>query len=301
MDPLVIAQIVLAAVQNILFAAAAGALACGAMGGRSGWLGEDKLRALRTVSSAVLACVALAYLWLQAAVMSGSPLGEAGSAVTAVLTESHFGKAWSVGFAGALLAALSGLRRERGSSLCAFGLLLWVAGKAAASHAADSGDFSVREAIHVVHLFATALWAGSVIVAAGLLGGCVRPADDSPGQRAAFCSSLSHLATAALVVVLVTGFYNVLQDKAHASAPLLHMGWGKVLVAKLACVVLAIVLGGWNRMVVLPALRMRAEQNDPAYTVQQRRFDRALAAEAVVMLAVLSLAALLGHTSPTTG
>ena len=301
MEPLVIAQIVLAAVQDILFAAAAGALACGAMGRRSGWLGEDKLRTLRTVSSAVLACTALAYLWLQAAIMSGSPLGEAGSAVTAVLTESHFGKAWSVGFAGALLAALGGLRRERGSALFAVGLLLWVAGKAAASHAADSGDFSAREAIHVVHLFATALWAGSVIVAAVLLGGFIRPSDDSPSQRTAFCSALSHLATAALVVVLVTGFYNVLQDTAHAGAPLLHIGWGRVLVAKLLCVVLAIVLGGWNRMIVLPTLRMRAEQDDPAYKVQQRRFDRALAAEALVMLTVLSLAALLGHTSPTAG
>jgi copper resistance protein D len=301
MDSLVIAQIVLAAVQDILFAAAAGALACGLMGKRSGWLDEDKLRVLRTASSAVLAFAALVYLWLQAAIMSGSPPGEAGSAVAAVLAESHFGKAWSVGFAGAVLAALSGLRRERGSTFFTVGLVLWVAGKAAASHAADSGDFSPREAIHVVHLFATALWAGSVIVAAVLLGGCVRPTDDSPRQRAAFCSSLSHLATAALVVVLVTGFYNVLQDTAHASAPLLQLGWGRVLVAKLACVVLAIVLGGWNRMMVLPALRTRAEQNDPAFAAQQRRFDRALAAEAAVMLAVLSLAALLGHTSPTAG
>jgi len=302
MDPLVIAQIVLAAVQDILFAAAAGALACGVMGSRSGWLGEDKLRFFRTASSAVLACTALAYLWLQAAVMSGSPLAEPGSAITAVLMESHFGKAWSIGFAGALLAASSGLRRERGSAFFAVGLLLWVAGKAAASHAADSGDLSAREMIHVVHLFATALWAGSVIVAAVLLGGLVRPADDSPRQRTAFCSALSHLATAALVVVLVTGFYNVLQDTAHASASLLHIGWGRVLAAKLSCVVLAIVLGGWNRMMVLPALRMHADdQNDPAYTAQQRRFDRALAAEAVTMLAVLSLAALLGHTSPTAG
>jgi copper resistance protein D len=300
-DPLVTVQIVLAAVQDILFAVAAGALACGVMGRRSGAFGADALRAVRTVSSAVLACTALAYLWLQAAIMSGSPLAEAGSAITAVLAESHFGKAWSAGFAGALLAALSGLRRERGTALFAVGLVLWVAGKAAASHAADSGDFSAREVIHVVHLFATALWAGSVIVAAVQLGGFVLAADDAPRHRVAFCAALSHLATAALVIVLVTGFYNVLQDTAHASAPLLHMGWGRVLVAKLVCVALAIVLGGWNRMVVLPALRLRAGQNDPACTVQQRRFERALAAEAVVMLAVLALAALLGHTSPTAG
>jgi len=299
MDPLVIAQIVLAAVQDILFAAAAGALACGLMGKRSGWLDEQKLRVLRTASSAVLAFAALVYLWLQASIMSGSPLGEAGSAVTAVLAESHFGKAWSVGFAGAVLAALSGLRRERGSAFFTVGLVLWVAGKAAASHAADSGDFSPREAIHVVHLFATALWAGSVIVAAVLLKWRLRVEDGSPEQRTAFCSALSHLATSALVVVLVTGVYNVVQDTAHASAPLLAMTWGRLLTAKLTCVVLAILLGGWNRMVVLPDLHARAERNDMGYPAVQRRFDTALSGEAIIMLMVLTLAAVLGHTAPT--
>jgi putative copper export protein len=34
---------------------------------------------------------------------------------------------------------------------------------AASSHAADADDFKLREAVHVVHLCATALWAGSVI------------------------------------------------------------------------------------------------------------------------------------------
>lgn len=54
-------------------------------------------------------------------------------------------------------------------------------------------------------------------------------------------------------------------------------------------------------MIELSALRTLAGKSDPAYTVRQQCFDRALAAEAVVMLAVLSLAALLGHTSPTAG
>jgi copper resistance protein D len=299
MDPLVIAQIALAAVQDVLFATATGAFACGFMGQRSGLFEPDLLRVWRAVLTGVLVLTALAYLWLQAAVMSGSSLGEAAPAVSAVLTQSHFGLAWSVGFAGALLAALSCLPKGRSSVFFAAGLVLWVAGKAAASHAADAGDFSWREAVHVVHLFATALWAGSVIAAAVLLRGCQSVASGTPERRTAFCSALSHLATSALVIVLVTGFYNVVQDTAHAGAPLLSMPWGRLLAAKLTCVVVAIVLGGWNRQVVLPGLRRRAEQNDPGYFAAQRRFDTALAVEALVMLAVLSLAAVLGHTAPT--
>ena len=114
MDPFAIAQIALAAVQDILFAAATGLLAYGVMGKRSGLIRQDALRGWRGVVTAVLVLTALGYLWLQATVMSGSSLGDAGAAIGPVLTESHFGVAWSIGFAGALLAALSCLPRDRG-------------------------------------------------------------------------------------------------------------------------------------------------------------------------------------------
>jgi putative copper resistance protein D len=300
MDPLVIAQIALAAVQNLLFATAAGSLACAAIGKRSGMGMPATLRGWQAGFSIALALTALAYLWLQAAVMSGSPLAEAGPAVAAVLTESHYGVAWSIGFVGALLAALSRLPARRGLPLFAAGLVAWAAGKAAASHAADAGDFSARELIHVAHLCATALWAGSVIVAVVVLRAS-RSARAAAGQRTAFCTELSYLATAMLVVVLITGFYNVMQDTAQASAPLSGMAWGRILAAKLACVIAAVALGGWNRLKVLPDLRATAQQDGPAVLAVQARFNTWLAVEALAMLAVLAIAAVLGHTSPTGG
>jgi copper resistance protein D len=300
-DPLVIAQIALAALQDLLFAAAAGTLACSVIAGRSGLVVPAPLRVWQLVLPLALAITALGYLWLQAAVMSGSPLAEAGAAVGAVLTQSHFGIAWTTGFTGALLATLSRLHPRRGLPLFAIGLVVWAAGKAAASHAADSGDFSVREAIHVVHLCATALWAGSVIVAAVLVRRFARTASDAPVRRAAFCSELSHLATMALVVVLITGIYNVTQDTAQVNASILGTGWGRVLSVKLLCVAVAVALGGWNRMAVLPDLRARAERGDPAYAVAQRHFDTWLLLEAFAMVAVLAIAAVLGHTSPGMG
>lgn len=298
MESLVTAQIVLAAIQDVMFAAAAGSLVCGAMARRNSLVAPAAMRLWQAILPLAMALTALVYLWLQAAVMSGSSFAEAGPAVTAVLTESHFGIAWSIGFTGALLATLSRLHARRGLALFAIGLVVWAAGKAAASHAADSGDFSVRETIHVVHLCATALWAGSVMVAAVLLRDFSRTAGDAPVQRAAFCTDLSHLATTALVIVLITGIYNVTQDTAQATAPIIGTAWGKLLSAKLACVAAAVALGGWNRMVVLPELRTRAERNDPAYAAAQHRFDTWLCLEAVAMVAILAIAAVLGHTSP---
>ena len=299
MEPLVVAQIAVAVVQDMLFATAAGSLACAVMGKRSGMGAPAALRGWQVGLAIALALTALAYLWLQAAVMSGSPLAEAGPAVTAVLTESHYGVAWSVGFIGALLVTLSRLSDRRGMPLFAVGLVAWAAGKAAASHAADAGDFSAREAIHVVHLCATALWAGSVIVAAVVLRRSAPTAHAAAEQRAAFCTELSHLATAALLVVLITGFYNVMQNTAQASVPLFGMAWGRILSAKLACVAAAVALGGWNRVVVLPDLSAQALQGGPRFMTAQGRFDAWLSVEALVMLAVLAIAAVLGHTSPT--
>ncbi|WP_207002370.1 CopD family protein [Trinickia mobilis] len=301
MEPLVAVQIAVAAVQDMLFATAAGSLACAVIGKRSGMGAPTTLRGWQAGLALALALTALAYLWLQSAVMSGSTLTEAGPAVTAVLTESHYGVAWSVGFIGALLATLSRLFDRRGLPLFAAGLLAWAAGKAAASHAADAGDFSVREVIHVVHLCATALWAGSVIVAAVMLRRLAPTARAAAEHRAAFCTELSHLATSALLVVLITGFYNVMQDTEQASVPFFGMAWGWILLAKLACVAAAVALGGWNRVVVLPDLHARARQDGSAFMAAQGRFDTWLAIEVLVMLAVLAIAAVLGHTSATGG
>ncbi|QCP51983.1 CopD family protein [Trinickia violacea] len=120
-------------------------------------------------------------------------------------------------------------------------------------------------------------------------------------HRAAFCTELSHLATSALLVVLITGFYNVMQDTEQASVPFFGMAWGWIILAKLACVAAAVALGGWNRVLVLPDLHAQARQDGSAFMAAQGRFDAWLSIEALVMLAVLAIAAVLGHTSPTGG
>jgi putative copper resistance protein D len=304
-DPLVVVQIVVAAAQDMLFAVAVGALVCNAMLSRqdqgrsvaSVALGRARLGAL-----CVLALACGLYLWLEAAVMSGSPFSEAGPVVSAVLTQSHFGVAWAVGFAGVLFACLGGMRNSRLAwSQAAAGMLVYAAGKAAASHAADAGDFTLREAVHVVHLSATALWAGSVIVAAPVLRRWNDAASATPVQQVAFCSRLSYLATIALAVVIVTGIYNAAQDTAHLIAPLLGVLYGRVLTLKLGFVTLAVLLGGYNRMIYLPRLHTSVVGGGTAYRDAQRGFDRLLAVEAVAMLTILAVAGVLGHTSPSGG
>ncbi len=297
-DPLVVAQIVTQAAQDVLCALAAGALACRAMLLPHPY-GRAALARTRGSALGMLALALLLYLWLEAAIMSGAPLAGAGAALAPVLTQTHYGAAWSVAFAGTVIACCGGTRKGGGAmALAALGLLAYAAGKAATSHAADSGDFTLREGVHVVHLGATALWAGSVIVAAPLLRRWPRIDAETDLARLRFCARLSELATAALAIVVVTGIYNTLQDTAHLNGPLLGVPYGKLLTLKLAFVALAVLLGGYNRMVCLPHLRAAVAAGDDAQPAQ-RRFNQLLAIEAVAMLAVLTIAGVLGHTSPT--
>ncbi|MGA7817235.1 MAG: copper resistance protein CopD, partial [Caballeronia sp.] len=100
MVPLVVMQIAVAAAQDVLFAIAVGAFACGVMLGRDARATQAfaaTLGRLRLFALCVLALACCLYLWLQATVMSGGPLTEAGQAVTAVLTQSHYGMAWTAG------------------------------------------------------------------------------------------------------------------------------------------------------------------------------------------------------------
>lgn len=92
-----------------------------------------------------------------------------------------------MGFAGVVFACLGGTHNRRSALwLTAAGAIVYAVGKAAVSHAADAGDFTLREAVHVVHLGATALWAGSVMIAAPLLRRWNAAALDTPVRREAF-------------------------------------------------------------------------------------------------------------------
>ncbi|MGF6638524.1 CopD family protein [Paraburkholderia sp. MM6662-R1] len=89
------------------------------------------------------------------------------------------------------------------------------------------------------------------------------------------------------------------QDTAHLTAPLLSVPYGRPLAFKFVCVTLAVLLGGYKRMIHLPRSQAATADGGPAYPDAQRGFDRLLAVEAVAMLAVLAAAGVLGHTAPS--
>jgi putative copper resistance protein D len=107
-----------------------------------------------------------------------------------------------------------------------------------------------------------------------------------------FVGHLSAAATLAVSAVLVTGVFNADRGLGGSLVPLTHSDWGLILSAKLGLVGVAIILGGINRLVYLPRIRRGASHNSAA------SFLTILRAEAVVMIGILSAAAVLAHAVP---
>ncbi|MGN6669132.1 MAG: copper resistance D family protein [Trinickia sp.] len=294
---LTIGQVALAALMDVAYAFAIGSallerwLALEGQPARVAWH-----RARASLVAASFALVLADALWLvyEAASMSGLALLPAIGMIPTVIVQTHAGHAWCIAFAGAVLALATALAGRGGRiGEAAFGLaaVMVAVGKASIGHAADAGPWSVAIGIQALHLLATGLW-GGVTLAGGLA--VLRALDTSTTRGALIrvAGRVSYVAGIALVVVLGTGLFNALRGLGGSLAPLSESGWGHVLTLKGALVLLAVLLGGLNRTAALPRLRRTASTTD-AHT-----FNNVLHLEALVMIAIFVVAAVLAHMPP---
>ncbi len=259
----------------------------------------QRLRRLARQSLALALLADGAMLWLQAAMMAELPLLQAGPAVVTVLTASHYGAVW---LGGALVlacaAGATAWRHPQAAPAALVALALFLLSRSMLSHAAGGGDLSLRIGVDWLHLVLISVWVGEVLVA-GLF--TLRAATGAtPAQRseqARYVEALSHCATVALAGIVISGLYNAWHglgswDNATGNP------YATILLLKLLLVGCAALLGGVNRLFVMPsllrALRGGASGDAPA----ARRFVLVLQVEAAVLALVLVAAAVLSATSP---
>jgi putative copper resistance protein D len=302
-DPLWLAQVVIAAFADIAFACTLGA------GLLSVWLSKEKAveakspahaawsraRRLGIGGAIALAVADLVLVWLQAASMSGAPLFDAFSAVTAVITGTHAGIGWAIAFGGSVLLVIAMLSTTTKGSprlgLFVVGAIVAAAGKASIGHAADAGAFSLAEGVQTVHLLATALWGGVVFAGAG----SVLAALGTSLARAFLIRTAGKMSTMSVIAVsfvVLSGIYNAWRGLGGSAEALEASAWGQVLVVKAVLVATALLLGAMNRWSVLPRLQRSAS------TVDARTFTGVMRVEAVLIVAVFVAAAVLSHSVP---
>ena len=270
---------------------------------------RSRVRTVRYVGLGALVvalCASAGVLWFEAAAMAELPLAQAGEAVRSMLTSTHLGLAWKIG-AGALILGIAAIAfatpgRRRGPM--ALGGLAALAGflytRSMVSHASAGGDFSLLMVVDWIHLILICLWVGEVIVS-GLVVLSVSPGalPEDRNDCASYVESLSRSATLALVGIFATGLVNAWLNLGGASAFVSHP-YGITLLIKLMLVMGAVLLGGANRFVVMPGLIASLRGGDASAYNAMRHFTLILRIEAVVLVAVLLMAAILSSTSPPT-
>lgn len=227
-------------------------------------------------------------LWAVAASMSGTEGAAVWQAVPLMLTQTAYGHAILLAALAWVVFLVALLLRQR---FAIWSKLAWVAfalaciARAASGHANDAGWGAYAIWVHALHIASGCIWAGTVFLAAGLAmswRGWAVP------QRMEFAQTISRVATFALVTVAASGAVNTWRMLGGAVFSL-EDAYTRMLAAKLACVALAVAMGGYNRWGVMPALTKKGAA---------KRFAAVLWLEGAVLLAAMLLAAKLGTSMP---
>ncbi len=223
---------------------------------------EGRFRRVEAGSIVLVALASVGDLVLRTLTMSQGTLGDLGTALPAVLRQTHFGAVWIARIS--LIGLLGGawLLRRRGAprlpwSACAslVGATLVALTMSLTGHAADWGDLTVPVLVDWFHLLAISTWVGGLFT----LGFVPRPSllplgkGEMPQRLDSIARRFSRMAACCATVFLATGLYNSWVQVASLP-PLVTTAYGWTLLAKLALVGVALMLAGLNRYYFLPLL-----------------------------------------------
>jgi putative copper resistance protein D len=255
-----------------------------------------------SIGLAIAAASGLIWLQLQAASMSGLPLGEAATSdvLSTVLNETQFGRVSKIRFGLAIILAAclayDRLALSRWVGLAsALGLTAAIAWTGhAGSTLGEMGD--VHLTADVLHLFAAAAWVGGLVSLAALLAVARRNhvlAWASLARDAA--QRFSTLGMFSVGTLLVSGIVNawILVGSFHA---LLITEYGQLLMLKLVVFAVMLVFAAVNRFWLTPQLALSSE--DAARLGALCQLTRNSVAEIALGFTIFAIVGVLGMQHP---
>lgn len=253
------------------------------------------------------------WLVIVASNMSGMSLGSVmqGSVLGVVLTQTHFGEAWTIR-AGllvllALCLAFQGRTRKRAAVwIGLFAAATFIASLAWAGHGAATEEVPF-DAIHlpadILHLLAAGAWLGGLLPLVMLLSQAWR---DKSSQAVAVARTatlrFSVLGLTCVGTLIVTGVVNTWFLSGSVPA-LLGTAYGQLLLLKIALFAAMIAVAGFNQRGLLPCLA-DATSDETRCLLTIRKLRRNASIEAGLGVLVLAIVGIIGilppglHTEP---
>ncbi len=203
-----------------------------------------------------------------------------------VMRQTVFGHLWAVRLPIAMLlaivAALPARARINPPLVCALSAALLML-QSLASHAIDHGAFAV--AAYLIHQAAAGLWIGALV--ALILGAIHEPTGSGWLERVT--PRVSRLAGWSVLTLAITGTINASYELGWHVDLILYSLYGRTLLWKLATAGTVILVGGYNRYRLMPAMV------EPA---ARANLIRNVVTECILLLAVMGWSSILANTPP---
>ena len=217
--------------------------------------------------------------------MAGVSMRAAVPLMGEVLAKTQSGHTWEwrlpEAFALVLAAWLPARETTRSIALAILCTGLFLEGSLK-SHAIDFGTAAVI--LRFVHALAAGAWAGSLF---GYWMGARSNADERLSIEAA--QMLSRMAAWSVSILIASGVYIAYEGLGHSLYHLLYSSYGRVLSIKVEAFALVLAIGAYNRFYLVPALDKPSARST---------LTRTVGAEALMVVGIIGLAALLANTPP---
>lgn len=245
----------------------------------------DLLAAVLSVASGATA------MWAATAVMGGVSLAEAISMLWMMMSSTAQGQTGCISLLAMLVLFVLrwfGLSGRIADLATLATLLVFTVARASMGHAGEQGLWSAILFAEAVHLFSIGVWSGAVVVSGWVVLRASSQAVSGPATDS-YLEAMSQAALCAVVAIFATGLFSAWHRIGNAEH-LLHTGYGVTLLVKVALVLLAVGLGGYNKLIGLPAAARSSRGVVLVRTVLQ--------VESLLLLVALLAAALLTSQQP---
>jgi copper resistance protein D len=216
------------------------------------------VRRLALVAGLVALVTAFAWLALESASMADDWSAAIDpEAIAAVLTDTAFGRAWSLHLvlAAALVAVVAFSRAGWAATSIASAALLASLGLVGHAAMQTGAEGALHRANHAVHLVAAGAWIGGLIPFAMCLRAYQR--DDLRKDSVRAMAGFSFWGQLVVAAIVLTGVVNIALTSRHPPLPP-TTPYRALLVAKLVIVAIMIALALFNRFVLAPRIKTSA-------------------------------------------
>jgi len=179
-------------------------------------------------------------------------------------------------------------------SLALYGGLAVTVSFAVWGHATELSPKAISLAADAIHATAAALWLGGLV---GLVMVLSLRTPESVRATAGIISRFSLMAFWSVIALTIAGLTLTITGSDASLNSILTTTWGQLVLAKIGLTLIVVLIAAWNRRTLVPSL-ISPTENNGELAVRWATLLRTVRAEAVLLVAVVALTAIVVNVPP---